>query len=65
MLGYHEDEPREQFDQIRLSGEKKEERKFQQIVNVKNKLGELLYPVEVMNSVYDKDIAKQTICAVL
>ena len=44
---------------------KKEERKFQQFVNMKYKLGELLYPVEVMNSVYDKDIAKQTICAVL
>ena len=38
---------------------------FQQIVYVNYKLDEFVYPLDVMNLVYDKVIANQPICKVL
>ena len=42
-----------------------EEEKFQQILYVHYKLEEILYHLDVINSVYDKIIANQPICNVL
>ena len=51
LLRYKEDNPETSYAQVRLFGRKKEEEKFQQIVYVNYKLDELLYPLEVINSV--------------
>ena len=65
LLRYKVDNPETLYAQIRLFGRKKEEEKFQQIVYVNYKLDEIRYPLDLMNSVYDKVIAKQPICKVL
>ena len=53
------------YAEVRLFGRKKEEEKFQQIVYVNYKLHEFVYPLDIMNSVYDEVIANQPICNVL
>ena len=53
------------YARVRLFGRKKEEEKFQQIVYVNYRLGEFVYLLDVMNSVYDKVIANQPICNIL
>ena len=65
LLRYKVDNPDTSYAQVRLSGRKNEEEKFQQIVYVNNKLDEFIYLLDVMNSVYDKVIANQPICNVL
>ena len=59
------DNPEISYAQVRLFGRKKEEEKFQQIVDVNYKLDKFVYLLDVMNSVYDKVIANQPICNVL
>ena len=65
LLRYKVDNPETSYAQVRLFGRKKEEEKFQQIVYVNYKLGELIYLLDVMISVYDKVIANQPICNIL
>ena len=65
VLGYKVDNEEIFYAQIRPFGRKKEEEKFQQNVYVNYKLDELVYLLDVMNSVYDKVIANQPICKVL
>ena len=65
LLRYKVDNPKTSYAQVRLFGRKKEEVKFQQIVYVNYKLDELVYLLDVMNSVYNKVIANQPICNVL
>ena len=65
MLRYKVDNPDTSYAQVRLFGRKNEEEKFQQIVYVNYRLDEILYLLDVMNSVYDKVIANQPICKVL
>ena len=62
LLRYKLDNPETSYAQVRLFGRKKEEEKFQQIVYVNYRLDEFTYPLDVMNSVYDKVIANQPIC---
>ena len=57
--------PYAQVPQVRLFGRKKEEEKFQQIVYANYRLVEMVYLLDVMNSVYDKVIANQPICNIL
>ena len=64
LLRYQADNPETSYAQVRLFGRKKEEEKFQQSVYVNYKLDEFVYLLDVMNSVYDKIIAKQRICKV-
>ena len=59
------DNPQTSYAQVRLFGRKKEDEKFQQIVYVNHKLDEFVYLLNVMNSVYEKVIARQPICKVL
>ena len=59
------DNPEISYAQVRLFGGKKEGEKFQQIVYVNYKIDELVYFLDVMNSVYYKIIANQPICNVL
>ena len=65
LLRYKADNPETSYSQIRLFGRKKEEEKFQQFVYVNYKLDEVVYLLDVMNSVYGKRIANQPICNVL
>ena len=65
LLGYKVDNPETSYAQVRLFGRKKEEEKFQQIFYVNCKLHEVVYLLDVMNSVYDKVIANQAICNIL
>ena len=65
LLRYKADNRETSFAQVRLFGRKMEEEKFQQILYVNYKLDEFLYPLDVMNSVYDEVIANQPICNVL
>ena len=65
LLQYKVDNPETSYALVRLIGRKKEEEKFQQIVYVNYKLDEFIYPLDVMNSLYDKVIANQPICNVL
>ena len=64
MLRYIVDKPESSYAQVRLFARKKENEKFQQVVQVKFKLEELIYLLDVMNSVYDKVITKEPICKV-
>ena len=62
LLRYKVDNPETSYDQVRIFGRKKEEEKFQQIVYVNYRIDEIVYLLDVMNSVYDKVIANQPIC---
>ena len=65
LLRYKADNPETSYAQVRLFGRKKEEEKFQQIVEVNYKFDEFAYFPDFMNSVYDKVIANQPICNIL
>ena len=65
LLRYKVDNPDTSYAQVRLFGRKNEEENFQQILYVNYRLDEFLYLPDVMNSVYDKVIAKQPICNIL
>ena len=65
LLRYDVDKPERSYAQVRLFPRKKEDEKFQQVVYVKYKLEELIYLLDVMNSVFDKVITNQPICNVL
>ena len=62
MLRYNVDKPVISYAQVQLFARKKEDEKFQQVVYVNYKLEEIIYLLEVMNSVYDKVITNQPIC---
>ena len=53
LLRYNADNPQTSYAQVRLFGRKKEEEKFQQIVYVNYRIDEVVYLLDVMNSVYD------------
>ena len=65
LLQYNVDKPESSYAQTRLFARKKEDEKFQQVVYVNYKLEELIYLLDVMNSVFDKVITNQPICNVL
>ena len=65
LLRYNVDNPENSYAQVRLFARKKEDEKFQQVVYVNYKLGEFIYLLDVMYSVYDKVITNQPICKVL
>ena len=56
LLRYKVDKPGSSFAQVRVFARKKEDQKFQQVVYVNYKFEEVIYLLEVMNSVYDKII---------
>ena len=64
LLGYNVDKPGSSYAQVQLFARKKEDEKFQQVVDVVYKLEELIYLLDVMNSVYDKVITNQPFCNV-
>ena len=65
LLRYNVDKPESSFAQVGLFAKKKEDEKFQQVVYVIYKLEEIIYLLDVMDSVYDKGITNQPICNVL
>ena len=62
---YKLDNPETSYAEVRLFGRQKEEEKIQQIVYVNYKLDELVYLLDVMNSVYNKVIDNQPIFKIL
>ena len=65
LLRYNVDKPESSYAEVRLFVRKKEDGKFQQIVYVNYKLEEIIYLLDVMNSVYENFITGQPICKVL
>ena len=65
LLRYKLDNPETSYAQVRLFGRKKVEEKFQHFVYVNYRLDEFIYLLDVMNSMYDKVIANQSICNIL
>ena len=65
MLRCIVEKPETSYVQARLFGRRKEETKFNQIVFVNYKLDDIIYLLDVMNSVYDKVIANESLCKVL
>ena len=57
LLRYKPENPESSYAQVRLFELKKVEEKFEQIVYVNYKLDELVYLLDVMNSVYHRVIA--------
>ena len=57
--------PVSSYAQVQFFSRKKEDEKFQQTVYVNHELEELIYLLDVMNSVYDKVINNKPICTVL
>ena len=57
ILRYRPDYSETSYAQVRVIGRLKEDEKFHQILYANYKLDEFLYPLDVMNSVYDKVIA--------
>ena len=62
---YNVDRPESSYAQVRLFARKKEDEKFQQVVYVNYKLEQLIYLLDVMNSVYNQVITNQPIFKVL
>ena len=65
LLRYNVEKPETSYVQVLLFGRRTDEEKFNQIVNVNYKLYELIYLLDVMNSVYDKVIVNEPLCNVL
>ena len=65
LLRYNVDKAESSYAQVQLFAKKKEDKKFQQVVHMNYNLGEFIYSLDVMNSVYDKVITNQPICNVL
>ena len=61
LLRYNVEKRGTPYGQVRLFVRKDEE-KFSQFVYVKYKPNEFICLLDVMNSVYDKDIANETFC---
>ena len=51
LLRYNVDKPESFYAQVRLFARKKEDKKFQQVVYVNQKLEEFIYLLDVLNSV--------------
>ena len=65
MLRYNVEKPETSYVQVRLSGRRKDEENFNQIVYVNYKLEEFIYLIDVISSVSDKVIANEPLCNVL
>ena len=65
MMRYNVEKPETSYVQVRLFERRKDEEKFNQIVYVNYKLDEIIYLLDVMNSVYDNFIANEPLCNVL
>ena len=65
LVRYKVDKSESSYAQVRLFARKNEVEKFQQVVYVNYKLEEIIYLLDVMNSVYDKVITNHFICNVL
>ena len=64
LLRYNVDKPESSNAQVRFSARKTEDEKFQRVAYVNYKLEEFIFLLDVMNSVYDKDISILPICIV-
>ena len=65
LLRYNVDKLERSYAQVRFFARKKEDENFQQVVYVKNKVEEIIYLLDVKNSVYFKIINNQPICNIL
>ena len=65
MLRYNVEKPQISYVEVRLFGRRKDEKKINQVVYVNYKLDEFIYLLDVMISVFDKNIANEHVCNVL
>ena len=65
MMRYNVEKPETSYVQVLLFGRRKNEENFNQFVYVNNKLDDIIYLLDVRNSVYGKVIANETLCNVL
>ena len=65
LLRYNVAKPESSCARVRIFARKKEDDKFEQVDYVNYKLEEIIYLIDVMNSVYDKVVIFQPICNVL
>ena len=65
MLRYNVEKPKTSYVQVRLFAKRKEEEKFNQIVNVNFNFEKFVYLLDKMNSIYDKVFANKLLCNVL
>ena len=64
LLRYNVDKLESSYARVRLLARKMGDEKFQQVIYVIYKFEEIIYLLDVMNSVYDKVITNQPICNV-
>ena len=62
LLRYNVDQLESSYERVRLFARKKEDEKFQEVVYENYKLEEIIYLLDVLNSVCDKDITNQPNC---
>ena len=62
LMRYSVDKPETSYAHVRMFARKKEDKKFQKVVDVNYKLEEFICLLVVMISVYDKVIANRPIC---
>ena len=65
LLRYSADKTENSYAQVQLLARKIEDEKFQQVAYVSYKLEEIIYLLDVKNSVYEKSIANKPICNVI
>ena len=65
LLRYRVAKPESSYDQVRLFAKKMEKETFQQIVYVNYKLEEVIYLLDVVDSVYDTDNTNEPSCNIL
>ena len=65
LLRYNVNKHESASGQVQLFARKKDDEKFQEVFYVNYKLEEFIYLLDVMSSVYDKNITNQPICNVL
>ena len=65
LLWYNVDKLESSYAQVRLCAMKKENKKFQEVAYVNYRIEEIIYLLDLLNSVYNKVINNQRICNVL
>ena len=65
LLRYKVEKPESSNDQVQIFAKKKEEEKFQEVINVNYQFEELIYLLEVTDFLYDQVSTTKPICSVL
>ena len=64
LIRYNVDKPESSYAQVRVFARKKENENFQQFFYMNYELEELIYLLDILNSLWDEVITNQPICNV-